>query len=181
MLYLQKKYSVSMTQGPSAHGHLGRVTVFLFPPDNWILHNHFPLLINRKPLLPWLQCYPTIPITRSFPGCFGSFQGFFKGMAVVSGHIEGEDNPRYGQRVVHMTKSRTPPCEVLPMLSTHCIPCRSRNPFSLSFGNSDSRYVIPVPSESPGITATNLLSEGIGHDSSHSDSEKKGARNMSSV
>ena len=161
----------------STDGHF----FFSYCSHHTILLNHFPFPIDRKPLLSGLQYNPTIPAARSFPGCFGSFQGFFKGMAVVSGHIGSEDNPRYGQRVVHMTKSRTPPCEVLPMLSTHCIPCRSRNPFSLSFGNSDSRYVIPVPSESPGITATNLLSEGIGHDSSHSDSEKKGARNMSSV
>ena len=36
--------------------------------------------------------------TRSFPGCFGSLQGFLKGLAVVSDHIGGEDNPGYGQR-----------------------------------------------------------------------------------
>ena len=35
--------------------------------------------------------------TRSFPGYLSSFQGFFKGMAVVGGHIGGEDNPGYGQ------------------------------------------------------------------------------------
>jgi hypothetical protein len=40
--------------------------------------------------------------SRSFPGCFGSLQGFFKGMAVVGGHIGGEDNLGYGQRVVQV-------------------------------------------------------------------------------
>ena len=54
-----------------------------------------------------------IPVVRSlglcrrsnnqvFLGGFGSLQGFFKGMAVVSGHVGGEDNQRYGQRGVHL-------------------------------------------------------------------------------
>lgn len=41
--------------------------------------------------------------TRSFPGYLGSLQGFFKAMAVVGGHIGGEDNLGYCQRLVHET------------------------------------------------------------------------------
>jgi hypothetical protein len=45
--------------------------------------------------------------TRSFPGYFGSSQGFFEGMAVIGGHIGGEDNRGYGQRVVQMKRAST--------------------------------------------------------------------------
>ena len=53
-----------------------------------------------KPLLPGLQHYPTIPITRSLPGFLGSLQCFFEGMAVVCGHIGGEDRSEMSQRRV---------------------------------------------------------------------------------
>ena len=65
--------------------------------------NHYSFPIDRKPPLPGLQDYPTKMATRSFPGLLGSLQSFFKGMAVVGGHIGGEDRWGYGQRAVQVS------------------------------------------------------------------------------
>ena len=54
-------------------------------------------ILQRDPVLLW-----------SFPGFLGSSQGFFEGMAVVSGHIGGEDNLGYGQRMVQCKKGPPP-------------------------------------------------------------------------
>ena len=64
-----------------------------FSPNNTILLNHNPFLIDGKSSFTVLKNYPTIPATRSLPGGFGSLQGFFEVMAVVGGHIGGEDKP----------------------------------------------------------------------------------------
>lgn len=66
--------------------------------------NHFSFLVNRKTSFTILENYPTKPTAWSFPGGFGYFQGFYKGVAVVGGHLGGEDNLRYSQRVVQVKR-----------------------------------------------------------------------------
>ncbi len=55
----------------------------------------------------WTSALYPLSTVRLFPSYLGSLQGFFKGMAVVGGHIGGEDNLRYGQRKAN--KNRTSP------------------------------------------------------------------------